>query len=125
MTRKWNYKQVKQPKLTNMKPLNNIQLNFKRLSRNKGLLLKDVAEEMGVKSSSLSRALGGNPRLSTIKKASEVLGVTPRRLLVSAEEDVAEVEGYITIHDETFRFKDIWELADILYMLLHHRKSKS
>ena len=97
-----------------MEPLNNIQLNFRRICRIKGIQSKDVAEQMGVSPASLSRALGGNPRLSTIKKASEVLGVTPSRLLASAEEDVAEVEGYITVHNQIFRFKDIWELADIL-----------
>ena len=97
-----------------MEPLNNIQLNFRRICRIKGIQSKDVAEQMGVSPASLSRALGGNPRLSTIKKASEVLGVTPSRLLASAEEDVAEVEGYITVHNKIYRFKDIWELADIL-----------
>ncbi len=100
--------------LCSMETENYIQLNFKRICRNKGLQLKDVAEQMGVNPASLSRALGGNPRLSTIKKASEVLGVTPSRLLASAEEDVAEVEGYITVQNKIFRFKAIWELADIL-----------
>ena len=97
-----------------MEPLNNIQLNFRRICRIKGIQSKDVAEQMGVSPASLSRALGGNPRQKTNKKASEVLGVTPSRLLASAEEDVAEVEGYITVHNKIYRFKDIWELADIL-----------
>lgn len=47
----------------------------KALCADKGIALKDLAERMGIKPESLSRALYGNPRLSTLNRVAEALEV--------------------------------------------------
>lgn len=47
----------------------------KELCRREGLQLKDLALKIGIAPESLSRAINGNPQLSTIKSIAEGLGV--------------------------------------------------
>lgn len=54
----------------------NISHKVKELCRNKGITIKELAEKMGIAPESLSRAINGNPQLSTIRKIAEALGVS-------------------------------------------------
>ena len=45
----------------------NLSSKVKELCRQRGIQLKDLAQKMGIAPESLSRAINGNPQLSTIK----------------------------------------------------------
>lgn len=53
----------------------------KTLSQERGMTLKELAEKMGIKPESLSRALNGNPQLSTLENIANALGVGVAELL--------------------------------------------
>ena len=54
----------------------NISHKVKELCRDKGITIKELAEKMDIAPESLSRAINGNPQLSTIRKIAEALGVS-------------------------------------------------
>ncbi len=53
----------------------------KELCSEQGITLKQLAEKMGIKPESLSRALNGNPHLSTMENIANALGVGVADLL--------------------------------------------
>lgn len=53
-----------------------ISHKVKELCRNRGITIKELAEKMEIAPESLSRAINGNPQLSTIRKIAEALGVS-------------------------------------------------
>ncbi len=65
-------------------------LNVRDLSKRKGLQLKEVAAKMNMAPESLSRALHGNPTLSTLCSLANALDVTVSRLLAQGGEPASE-----------------------------------
>ncbi len=70
---------------------NNISLKVKELCRKKDMTIKQIAEKMGIAPESLSRAINGNPKLSTIRKISEVLGVSITDLFDRNEDELLAI----------------------------------
>ena len=58
-----------------------LSIRVKELCSERGLTLKELAERMGIKPESLSRAIGGNPQLSTLENIANALGVGVAELL--------------------------------------------
>ena len=69
----------------------NISLKVKELCRKKDMTIKQLAEKMGIAPESLSRAINGNPKLSTIRKISEVLGVSITDLFDKNEDELLAI----------------------------------
>ena len=84
--------------------------NVKRICKEQGKQLKDLAGEMGVDPASLTRALNGNARLDTIEKIANALGVSMKSLFVPLD----DVEGYIRIKGKVYQFNSRSELEHIL-----------
>lgn len=84
--------------------------NVKRICKQQGKQLKDLAGEMGVDPAALTRALNGNCRLDTIQKMANALGVSMKSLF----EQLDDVEGYIRIGEQVYQFNNKKELDDIL-----------
>lgn len=55
--------------------------NVKRLCKQQGKQLKDLASDMDIDASSLTRAMYGNARLDTIEKMAVALGVSVKPFL--------------------------------------------
>lgn len=53
----------------------NLSAKIKELCKSKGIQQKDLAQKMGIAPESLSRAINGNPQLSTIENLAEALDV--------------------------------------------------
>ena len=85
--------------------------NVKRICKEQGKQLKDLAGEMGVDPASLTRALNGNARLDTIEKIANALGVSMKSLF----EPLDDVEGYIRIGERVYQFHSKQELEKLLY----------
>jgi transcriptional regulator with XRE-family HTH domain len=84
--------------------------NVKRICKEQGKQLKDLAGEMGVDPASLTRALNGNARLDTIDKIANALGVSMKSLF----EPLDDVEGYIRIRGKVYQFNSRQELLNLL-----------
>ncbi len=69
----------------------NISHKVKELCRNKGITIKELAEKMEIAPESLSRAINGNPQLSTIRKIAETLGVSVTDLFDRNEDELLAI----------------------------------
>ena len=85
--------------------------NVRRLCKEQGKQMKDLALGMGIDPASLTRALNGNARLDTVQKIATALGVSVKSLF----EPLDDVEGFIRIRGKVYQFNNREEL-DILLM---------
>jgi len=69
----------------------NISHKVKELCKNKGITIKELAEKMDIAPESLSRAINGNPQLSTIRKIAETLGVSVTDLFDRSEDELLAI----------------------------------
>lgn len=86
--------------------------NVKRLCKEQGKQLKDLAASMEIDPASLNRAMYGNARLDTIEKIANALGVSIKSLFEQTDDDA--VEGYIKIKGKIYQFHNREELDKIL-----------
>ena len=84
--------------------------NVRRICKEQGRQMKDLAADMGIDPASLTRALNGNARLNTIQKIAIALGVSMKSLF----EPLDDVEGFIRIGERLHQFNSKGELYKIL-----------
>ena len=84
--------------------------NVKRLCKEQGKQMKDLAGDMGIDPASLTRALNGNARLDTVQKIATALGVSMKSLF----EPLDDVEGYIRIGERVYQFNSKQELLNLI-----------
>jgi transcriptional regulator with XRE-family HTH domain len=84
--------------------------NVKRVCKERGKQMKDLAADMGIDPASLTRALNGNARLDTIEKIATALGVSMKSLF----EPLNDVEGFIRIRGVIYQFNSLEELNNLL-----------
>jgi len=72
----------------------NISNKVKELCHKKGMTIRQLSQKMNVAPESLSRAINGNPKLSTIRKISEVLGVSITDLFERNEDELQAIIVY-------------------------------
>ena len=86
--------------------------NVKRLCKQQGKQLKDLASDMNIDASSLTRAMYGNARLDTIEKMAVALGVSVKSLFEPMGDEA--VEGFIKIRGKIYQFYSKEELKKLL-----------
>ena len=69
----------------------NISHKVKELCRDKGITIKELAEKMKIAPESLSRAINGNPQLSTIRKIAKALDVSVTDLFDRNEDELLAI----------------------------------
>lgn len=84
--------------------------NVRRICKERGEQMKDLAADMGIDPASLTRALNGNARLDTIEKIANALGVSMKSMF----EPLDDVEGYIRIGERVYQFNSRTELYQLL-----------
>lgn len=84
--------------------------NVRRLCKERGKQMKDLAADMGIDPASLTRALNGNARLDTMEKIANALGVSMKSLF----EPLDDVEGFIRIKGKVYQFNSRCELERLL-----------
>ena len=87
--------------------------NVRRICKEQGKQMKDLAADMGIDPASLTRALNGNARLDTIEKIATALGVSLKTLF----EPMDDVEGFIRIGERVYKFNSRSELDILLCSL--------
>ncbi len=69
----------------------NISHKVKELCRDKDMTIKELAEKMDIAPESLSRAINGNPQLSTIRKIAEALDVSITDMFDRSEDELLAI----------------------------------
>ena len=84
--------------------------NVRRICKERGKQMKDLAADMGIDPASLTRALNGNARLDTVQKIATALGVSMKSLF----EPLDDVEGFIRVGEQIYQFNGTKELERLL-----------
>lgn len=92
-------------------------LCVKKILKERGIKMKELAVEIGITPESLTRALQGNPQYMTLKKIADYLGVSVRDLFEDG--DVKryannEIKGCIFTNDKAFTFNCRTEFEDFI-----------
>lgn len=92
------------------------ELRVKELLKERGMMMKDFAEQIGISRETLTRALQGNPQYSTLKTIADGLGLSVRDLFKPREEE-QPLQGVITYKGEAYVIRnrqDFDALADLI-----------
>lgn len=87
---------------------------IKKICKERGISLAELAERMGTSAESVSRALSenGNPTVKTLTKFSEALGVEVFELFENHNEDML-VRGYLEVVDKIHRINNFNDLETV------------
>lgn len=95
------------------------ELRVKELLKERGMTMKDFAEQIGISRETLTRALQGNPQYSTLKTIADGLGLTVRDLFKPREEEQT-LQGVITYKGEAYVIRNRQDF-DALVDLIHNQ----
>ncbi len=76
-----------------------MKTRLKEILVERGLTMKDLAEEMGVDGSNLAKSVANNPKVSTLQKVADALHIGLTELISKPEEDV---DGQVIINGEVY-----------------------
>ena len=89
------------PKMIDMKV--NLSTTVKELCNNQNMALKDLANKMEIAPESLSRAINGNPQLSTLESIATHLDVNISELFSSSHDNNSvSLHSIIVYNDRTY-----------------------
>ena len=86
----------------------NLSNRVKELCHQRGIQLKDLAQKMSIAPESLSRAINGNPQLSTIKSIAENLEIPISELFTIKEQ--IPLNAIIVCKNKTYTAQSLSEL---------------
>lgn len=91
----------------------NLSQRVKDLCRDKGITMKELAKKMKIAPESLSRAINGNPQLSTLKSVADSLNVSTSDLFMKRSQSefmaVVEYQGIFKRFDD---IEELWRYVD-------------
>lgn len=94
-----------------------LSFRVKELCTEQGITLKELSEKMGIKPESLSRALNGNPQLSTLENIAKTLEVGVAELLTGGRSDeplASDFTALVVKDGKTYLFHSESELKNWL-----------
>ena len=89
------------------------ELKVKHLLKERGILMKDFAQDIGVAAETLTRALGGNPQYSTLKTIADGLSLYVKDLFKEKQSEEIPVNGYIEFGDNIYAIKTIADFKEL------------
>jgi transcriptional regulator with XRE-family HTH domain len=93
------------------KNLNIMELRIKEICKEKGLLLKDLAEKIGIAKESLTRIIKGNPQLSTLENIAKTLDVEINDLFYKSNK---EITGFIEYDNKVYKINNRNDLKNFM-----------
>lgn len=88
----------------------NSLLVIKRVAKEKGITMAEIAEKIGISPINLSTSLNGNPTLKRLSEVADVLGVPVRELF--RNDDI--VKGYVEVGGRIMRIESYSDLEYVL-----------
>lgn len=92
------------------------ELRVKELLKERGMMMKDFAERIGISRETLTRALQGNPQYSTLKTIADGLGLSVRDLFKPREEEQT-LQGVITYKGEAYVIRSVGDIEELLAII--------
>lgn len=91
-------------------------LRVKDILAERGILMKDFADSIGITRETLTRALKGNPQFSTLKAIADGLGVPIPELFKEHIQDTKQedIHGCIYIYGEAHLIKSKQDIENLL-----------
>lgn len=91
------------------------ELKVKEILKERGIKMKDFAEQINMAPEVLTRTLKGNPQYSTLKTIADMLGVSVRDLFKNENQPVrdSEMQGCIFYNNETYIIKSKQDLINL------------
>lgn len=90
----------------------------KHLCKVRGITLKELAGKIGIARESLTRALDGNPTLSTIRGIAEALGVPAWELFSDSSDPGNEtIYGIVVYKGTTYRITSMEDLDNLMKLV--------
>jgi transcriptional regulator with XRE-family HTH domain len=94
------------------------QLRVKELLKERGLMMKNLAERLGIARESLTRAIQGNPQYSTLKAIADELGVTvPELFHTHQHRETSSVYGFVKVDGIVNEISSLEDLKKIIATL--------
>lgn len=95
------------------------ELKVKELLKERGLLMKDLAERLGIARESLTRAIQGNPQYSTLKSIADELRVSVPDLFVQSKQssNTGKIHGYLKVDGQIIEVCSLDDLERIIEKL--------
>lgn len=87
-------------------------MRIKDVCKEKGITVSQLAEKMGIKQESLSRAINGNPTLETLEKIANALEVDITELFASSPS--GGIIGVIRIGKTNYNINSVPDLSNLL-----------
>ena len=87
-------------------------MRIKEVCKEKGITVSQLAEKMGIKQESLSRAINGNPTLETLERIANALEVDVPELFTSSSS--GGIIGVIRIRDTNYNINSVRDLSRLL-----------
>lgn len=87
-------------------------MRIKDVCKEKGITVSQLAEKMGIKQESLSRAINGNPTLETLEKIANALEVDITELFTPSSS--GGIIGVIRIGGTNYNINSVPDLARLL-----------
>ena len=92
---------------------NNLSLSVRMLCRKQGITMRQLAEKMQIAPESLSRAINGNPQLSTIQAIAKNLNVEVASLF-NSRLDQSDLTAIIVFREKTLVTDNVDSLLDFV-----------
>ena len=89
-----------------------VSLQIKKICKEQGITLQELADRLKINRVSLSASINGNPTLSKINKIADALGVPVHELLPVSPE--YQVRGYIELNNRLIKIKEADDLRKII-----------
>lgn len=93
-----------------------IRNSIKRIAREKGLTLADVADRMGIKGPTLSQNINGNPTVEMLGRIASALQVDIRLLFESSGAE-SELYGMVQYKDRSYKIDSVESLKQLLSVI--------
>ena len=95
----------------NSKIQKTIKASIKKLAKEKGLTIAEVAERMGIKGPTLSQIINGNPTVEMLGRIAEALEVDIR---VVFEGSGNEINGLVQYKNHTYKIDSVESVKRLL-----------
>ena len=91
-------------------------MRIKEVCKEKGITVSQLAEKMGIKQESLSRAINGNPTLETLERIASALDVDITKLFAPSSGGII---GVIRIGETNYNINSVPDLSRLLNGIEH------